>query len=60
MSVACSCEGCGSKKGVTGNRLGGEDGGIKRGRIARIRAWVRASHLQEQVRVSWNSSNATN
>ena len=40
ISMDCPCEGRGSKMGVTGNRLGEKDGGIKRGRSARIRVRV--------------------
>jgi hypothetical protein len=44
VSVASSCERGGSKMGVTGSRVGGNVGGIRRGRSARgrVRAgeWV--------------------
>lgn len=44
VSVASSCERGGSKMGVTGSRVGGNVGGIRRGRSARGRvragAWV--------------------
>jgi hypothetical protein len=40
VSVTRSCEGGNSKMGVTGSRLDGNDGGIRRGRSARYRYGV--------------------
>jgi hypothetical protein len=39
-SVTCSCEGYGSKTGVTRSMLGGKDGGIWRDRSVGIRIRV--------------------